>query len=237
MRDFLGAFCRLTGLSATFQVTRSHEPAPDFSMCRNSFCQLLQKYPGGESLCERTHDEARERAHKLRQPVKTRCPFGLSTIAVPVEGKDGSTGTVLTGEVLLRPPSKSKLDRQLRKLFREQEKRATDRSRLWDAFRKTRVITRGQFQALAKTVKIAAEGMGAEGIEATEAEGVLAALAENPGGEVQVKARVARWLVRENSNVAISGIKRYMRVKHHEGGVYKVTLGEVDGKQRTILVK
>ena len=245
IREYVGAFCRLTGMPTSFVSAPEEEeqkPAKDFSMCRNAFCQLLQKYPGGESLCQRTHDEAAQKAHKCGHAVRTRCPFGLASVAVPVKGNDGRKGTLITGEVLLRAPSKSTLDKQLRKAFADEPWFNREKGRLWSLFRRSRVVTQGEFKALGKTFQIAADHIGGgDGLHLEESDRAeiattLEALKQNPAGQAIVKTKAARAMLRENTAVRLNREERHLRIHHLGRGSYSVTVASV-GEPQTHLVK
>lgn len=152
VRNYVESFCELTGVSVS--LTSASEDEAAVGHCRNPFCVMLEKMPGGVALCRQAHAEAEKRAHESGDSTKVDCPFGLATLAIPIATAGKRVGTILVGEVLLDPPDETALCRQLTEIEGKSVAEGAELVRHWEAYRQSRSLTSQQFQALSKLSEI-----------------------------------------------------------------------------------
>lgn len=245
VRDHLADFRRLTGLSASFRCGTGTDASPESAVCQGPFCALIHQIPAGEALCRCVQCKAETRAHRAHRATRVRCPFGLSTVAIPVTVRGDRVGTIFAGEVLVRPPDEAKWHKRLVKCLGEAVHGANI-PQLWNAYCQTPVLTRGQFRELSKafegivadlTSVITSPGQTHPAKAEEEIDQAIAELQKNPDGESRVKAQAAERILLENLTAHIGKHVRYLRLKNLGLGIYSVRLADPNAKPQTMLLK
>lgn len=238
---------RVPCLTASFRSSTATAASSEFAICRGPFCALVHRIPEGEALCRRVHSEAEAQAHESGRAAEAVCPFGLSTVAIPVTVRgDRAAGTVFAGEVRVGPPQdEAKWRKKLKECLGEAADGA-DVPQLWNAYCRTPVLTTSQFRELSKAFEgvvaelesaVASAGRSHPTRPEEEIDQAIEELQENPDGETRVKAQAAESILLDNLTAHIGKQIRYLRLKNLGLGIYSVWLADPDAKPLTLLVK
>jgi len=115
----------------------------------NEFCRLV--WDDGRHLdpCILSNASAEEVVMKTRQPSVYDCHAGLTDIAVPVCSGETYLGTIFTGQVLRKPPSKQKFN-LIRKKLRDLD--YLDMEQLYRAYMQTPVVSEKDLRRTVETL-------------------------------------------------------------------------------------
>ena len=151
-RDLESAFWQATGLPV--ELVPSGEPRLRFRFqgSVSPFCSLMAQFAGSCIVCNKVHLELQQRLADNLAPQVTCCFAGLSEFAVPVMVGGQHIATLFGGQVFQDKPSQEQFERlkQLLRLWGIQ----SELRRIETAFFQTRVISRKQFQASLRLLKI-----------------------------------------------------------------------------------
>jgi AraC-like DNA-binding protein len=122
----------------------------------------MTQFPGSCKSCQQVHTELQRRLTKSLTPEVIDCFAGLSEFAIPVMVGGQHVATLLGGQILQSKPTRKQFDRMVAQL-RDQGV-PTDLPRLEAAFFKTAVISRKQFQASLRLLKMFARFLADDAI-------------------------------------------------------------------------
>jgi AraC-like DNA-binding protein len=145
-------FEQATGLPV--ELVPSGEPAWLFRFQQrgNPLCSLMAQFPGSCNSCQQVHTELQRRLTASLVPEVIDCFAGLSEFAVPVVVGGEHVATLLGGQILQSKPTREQFDRVVEQLHEPGALRKL--ARIEDAFFQTPVISRKQFQASLRLLKI-----------------------------------------------------------------------------------
>lgn len=146
------AFAESTGLPV--ELVPSVEPRLLFTFrgSGSPFCRLMAQLTGSCIACQETHRELQQRMADHLAPQVSCCFAGLSEFAVPVMVGGQHIATLFGGQVFQRKQTQTQFERLRQQLHLwgiQSELR-----RIETAFFQTRVISRKQFQASLRLLKI-----------------------------------------------------------------------------------
>lgn len=152
-RDYQQAFETTTGLPLALRATGSFQFPLHGSKHANAFCTLLSGNSKTCGACLNFQQRVEQGAVFGSRTMQ--CFAGLTESAVPLRVGDRVIGYLQTGQVLLRPPTAARfrlLARQLAGLSPQ-----LNPPRLKEAYFKTRVMTRRQYDAVVKLLEFFAQ--------------------------------------------------------------------------------
>jgi len=120
----------------------------------NPFCFLMWDEGWDASACGFDKLRAEKTTMKTRQPYVYECHAGLTDIAVPVCAGDTYVGTIVTGQVHRKPPTRRKFEAIRRRL---QSLTYLDMDRLYEAYMATPVISEENLQNTVNMLMIIAD--------------------------------------------------------------------------------
>lgn len=148
-------FRQATGLPV--ELVPSGEPAWLFRVQQrgNPLCSLIAQFPESCKSCQQVHTELQRRLTKSLSPEVIDCFAGLSEFAVPVMVGGQHVATLRGGQIFQREPTRAQFDRMVEQLRDQGVSRQLPR--LEATFFRTSVISRKQFQASLRLLKIFAK--------------------------------------------------------------------------------
>lgn len=152
-RDYEKAFRETTGLPLTLRpvaaLTLPHHGDPK----ENPFCALMSGANHSCAACLQQQQKVEDHAHD--GPKTLNCFAGLSDSAVPVRVGETLIAFLQTGQILLHEPSKTEFERVARQL--DQWGMQLNVPQLEEAYFKTRVVTRKQYDSILRLLSIFAQ--------------------------------------------------------------------------------
>ncbi len=143
-RGYQVAFEAATGLPLSLRKPGSFQPPLQGSKVINAFCALMAGQNQSCAAClqlqERVESEARDATNTLE------CYAGLNESLVPIRVGKRLIAHLQTGQVLFRRPSSTRFERLLRQMADWGLK--VDAKMLSDAYFKTRVVSRPQYEGI-----------------------------------------------------------------------------------------
>jgi len=158
-RDFERAFALGTGLPLFLRAPQTLNVIRFARGRKNPFCALMTRPSNGCLQCRPLQRTLEERAQL--HPKTLKCLTGLSHTAVPVRVGDKLIAFFHTGHVLLHQPDQSRFNRIARKLTDAGLK--VDLKRIEEAYFKTRILPRAQYESFVGLLKIFAKQLAAGG--------------------------------------------------------------------------
>lgn len=152
-REYRDAFETTTGLPLTLRAVGSfHSPLHD-SKRLNPFCALMAARNKTCAACLQLQQQVEERAQA--EPTTLRCFAGLNESAVPVRVGEKVLGFLQTGQVHLAAPTQTQFRKTIRQLGEWNTELPTNE--LEDAYFKTRVITKSNYDSVIRLLGIFAQ--------------------------------------------------------------------------------
>ncbi|HEU5080033.1 MAG TPA: PocR ligand-binding domain-containing protein [Opitutaceae bacterium] len=170
--DYQDAFENTTQLPLMLRRVGSFQAPMQGSKKLNPFCAIMAASNKTCAACLQLQQKVEESASS--EAVTMECFAGLSESAVPVRVGEKILGYLQTGQVLLRPPTKTQFRKTMQLL--EEWKISVDAAALEKAYFATRVITSEQYQSVVRLVAIFAQHLSALSNQLT----VQTATAESP---------------------------------------------------------
>src|SRR3569623_1734351 len=136
-RDYQEAFETTTDLPLVLREAGSFQAPMAASKKINSFCALMAARNKSCAACLQLQLKVEESS--TQEPTTMECFAGLCESAVPIRAGDKLLGYLQTGQVLLRPPTKSRFQQTVRQL--DEWGIDADRAALDQAYFGTRVVT------------------------------------------------------------------------------------------------
>lgn len=156
-RDYQNAFETTTGLPLGLRAAGSFQFPLHGSKRANPFCALMA---GRNKTCGACLQLQQQVEDSATMEAKTmRCFAGLNESAVPVRVGENVVGYLQTGQVLLQQPSESGFRAIKRQLAPGTP--TADVSAIREAYFKTRVFTRSQFDSVVSLLSIFAQHLAA----------------------------------------------------------------------------
>jgi AraC-like DNA-binding protein len=149
-RDYQQAFEATTDLPLVLREAGSFQSPMASSKKINPFCVLMAASNKSCAACLQLQQKVEESS--AQEPTTLECFAGLSESAVPIRAGDKLLGFLQTGQVLLRPPTKTRFQQTSRQL--DEWGIDADRAALEKAFFSTRVITKTQYDSVLRLVSI-----------------------------------------------------------------------------------
>lgn len=155
-RQYREDFEETTGLPLALRPAGSFNSPLHDSSHANPFCQLLATQNSSCAACLRLHQRLASEA--TAESVSGQCFAGLTESAVPIRVGDEVLGHLQTGQILLHRPT----DRRFREIEQELKKMGVrvDRTRLKEAYRRTRVLTRKHYESAVRLLSTFALHLG-----------------------------------------------------------------------------
>lgn len=154
-RDYVRAFQALTGLPLTLRAAGSFQPPMADSPQINPLCALLARRSKTCAACLRMQEKLEQSASD--RAATSQCFAGLFESAIPVRVGQQSVGYLQTGQILFAEPN---LD-----AFREGIRAVGDtgaaEEELAQAYVKSRVMGRNQYESVLRLLEIFAEHLSA----------------------------------------------------------------------------
>lgn len=185
-RAFRHAFETATGLPLVFRAPGSFAPPTHGTRHANPFCVALAAHSHACAACLRVQGSLETLAAKTTATLE--CHAGLQESAVPVRVGDQLIGFLQTGQVAWAKVG----PRRLRAITAENPEIAADQVPLGEAYRRTRVMPKEQYEAALRILTIFAHHLATLSYQTM----VQETLAENPG-ITKAKAFVAEHLTEE----------------------------------------
>lgn len=151
--NYQEAFETTTGLPLAMRAAGSFQPPLHGSKRANPFCALMAARNKSCAACLQLQQRIEESA--TAGPKTLECFAGLNDSAVPLRVGENVVGYLQTGQVLLRPPSKSRFRDTVRRLSAWSAE--GDVGRLEAAYFQTRVIAKRQYDSMLRLLEIFAE--------------------------------------------------------------------------------
>jgi AraC-like DNA-binding protein len=152
-QEYERAFSEATGLVVSLRPVESWRLAHHGKRNESPFCDLMSEKSRSCAACLQVQERLADMA--VSGPYTMTCFAGLSDTAVPVRLGNQVVGFLQTGQVFRRPPTQAQLGRALDVLARWGLD--LDRSRLKEAYFKTRVVTPRQHESVVKLLTIFAQ--------------------------------------------------------------------------------
>jgi len=144
-REALTAFQTATGLAVRLLPDNSHATVSRSVRSTNPLCAMIAQSPQGKTACRCFIEGLRDRLNRRPAPCALQCFAGLTELAMPVTVHGRRAALLICGPVFQRKPTWHDFDRVFRRL--QQMQITVNRSRAGNAFSRTRVASRSQFQA------------------------------------------------------------------------------------------
>ncbi len=152
-RDYEKAFREATGLPIALRPTEAFDLPHHDDPKENPFCSLMAKSNRTCAAClqmqQRVEQEARQ------EPKTLTCFAGLCDSAVPIRVGDDRVAFLQTGQILTKPARRSDFERAAH--LAGQGNAPVDTKQLEDAYFRTRVVTRKQYDSILQLLTIFAQ--------------------------------------------------------------------------------
>jgi AraC-like DNA-binding protein/ligand-binding sensor protein len=152
-RDYQQAFETTTELPLMLRQPGAFQSPMHGSKRLNPFCALMAATNKSCAACLQLQQQVEENA--TNEPKTLECFAGLSESAVPVRVGEKVLGYLQTGQVFLRPPTKSRFTKTIAQL--REWNSELDVPSLEKAYFETRVVTKNQYQSVVRLVAIFAQ--------------------------------------------------------------------------------
>lgn len=174
-RDYRKAFENTTGLPLDLRQAGSFQSPLHGSIQANPFCTLMAATNKSCAACLQLQQRIETRA--ASGPKTLECFAGLSESAIPIRAGNNVLGYLQTGQVLLKPASKSRFKRVVRQLSAWGAE--VDLRKLESAYFQTRVVARKQYGAVIRLLDIFAQHLASlsNQVMVTESQSELPAIA------------------------------------------------------------
>jgi AraC-like DNA-binding protein len=150
------AFCETTGLPVTLRPVESWKLPHHGKRNESPFCCLMSQKSRSCAACLQTQQKLAERATDRARSVT--CAHGLVDTAVPVKLGNELLGFLQTGQVFHKAPSEAQFERTAG--LAKKWGLPVEKSKLREAYLKSRVVTPQQHNAVIKLLTIFAEHLG-----------------------------------------------------------------------------
>lgn len=152
-REYQAAFETTTQLPLILRPAGGFQSPMHGSKQLNPFCALMAASNRSCAACLQLQQKVEESA--TAEPTTMECFAGLSESAIPIRVGEKVLGFLQTGQVLLRPPSKTQFRKTVRQL--EEWNLEVDLPQLEKAYFETRVVTKAQYDSVVRLVAIFAQ--------------------------------------------------------------------------------
>jgi AraC-like DNA-binding protein/ligand-binding sensor protein len=156
-QDYEHAFGDATGLPLTLRSPEAWQVAQRDNPHRNGFCAAMAAQSRTCAACLRSQQELTEKA--AAAPATVSCFAGLCDSAVPVRLGEQLVGLLQTGQIMLQKPTETRF----KKLIDELDRLGVtyDRQLLHDAWFKTPVLGKREYQATVELLRCFGEQLSA----------------------------------------------------------------------------
>lgn len=152
-RDYQRAFHGATGLPLALRPVMAYGQAMKGTPGENPFCALMASTNAGCANCLRMQAELEKQAGL--SPKTLHCFAGLCDTAVPIRVGNRLIAFLQTGQILLHQPNREEFSRATRQLLAWGAQ--VNLKALEEAYFQTRVLDRGQYEALVALLSTFAE--------------------------------------------------------------------------------
>jgi AraC-like DNA-binding protein len=156
-RDYERAFREATGLPIALRPIETFDLPHRGDPKENPLCALVAESNGSCAACLRHQRRVEEEAQV--QPRTLACFAGLVDSSVPVRVGENLIAFLQTGQILLHEPGQAEFDQTARQLAEWGAE--IDARRVKDAYFKTRVVTRKQYDSILRLLTIFAQHLAA----------------------------------------------------------------------------
>jgi AraC-like DNA-binding protein len=155
-RDYEKAFRDCTGLPLSLRDGECFDLAHRDDPLGNPFCALMTEQNHTCAACLACQQQLTSAA--TVEPATAKCHAGLNESAVPVRIGERIIGYLQTGQILLHRPTPARLRRLVRRL--KALGIEAGHARFVDAYARSRVVSRFQYEAILRLLAIFAQQLG-----------------------------------------------------------------------------
>ncbi len=148
-RDYQKAFEATTGLPLGIRAAESFRPPLHDSKQVNQFCTMMAATNKSCAACLRLQEQLAESATIEAKTLQ--CYAGLTESAVPIRVGENVLGYLQTGQILLQKPTARRFQKIATDLAFD---RQTNAAELKDAYFKTRVVQKKQYDGVVRLLSI-----------------------------------------------------------------------------------
>ena len=155
VQDYEKAFRKVTGMSLKVVPPGESAQRLSFGEFENPFCSLVARTPAGCLACWKAEKRAERGAGRRLMPEQVSCFAGLTDVALPVIVNGRHLATLMSGQVLRRPPTERDflmIAKMLKSEHNEDWERKTRK-----AYFETPVVTPDRFQAMVDLLNVFAQ--------------------------------------------------------------------------------
>ncbi|MFI5337580.1 MAG: helix-turn-helix domain-containing protein, partial [Opitutales bacterium] len=158
-REYQQAFEATTGLPLAMRSAGAFQSPLHDSKLLNPFCAFMAGSNKSCASCLQLQQQIEEGATDHTNTVE--CFAGLNESAVPIRAGDRVLGYLQTGQIMLRPPTTARYRKTIKQF--EEWQTPVDEPALKEAYFKTRVIKKAQYDSVLRLLGIFAQHLSSLG--------------------------------------------------------------------------